>query len=153
MNKTLVCAVSGISFYQDNLDDLSIGDKLDIVPQPENPYDPGALAVYRNGKQLGYLPKKVAERFNTLTFSGEIVYILKGKLTGLRIRLFVSQNNLKTSLNPRQLNDVLVRDKKNNRILGFLINKENGLAYIKSKNSTIKRRLDNLEFSSESLSF
>lgn len=153
MNKTLVCAVAGISFYQDNLDDLSIGDKLDIVPQPENPYDPGALAVYRNGKQLGYLPKKVAERLNTLTFSGEIVFILKGKLTGLRIRLFVSPNNLKSSVNPIQLNDILVRDKKNNRILGFLINKENGLAYIKSKNSTIKRRLDNLEFSSESLSF
>jgi hypothetical protein len=48
--------------------------------------------------------------------------------------------------------EILVRDKRNNRILGFLISKDNGLAHIKSKNSTIKRRIENLEFSSEALS-
>jgi hypothetical protein len=152
MNKSLVCAVAGISFYQDNLDNLSIGDKLDIIPQPENPYDPGALAVYKNGKQLGYLPRKVAERFNSLRISGEVIYILKGKLTGLRIRLFLDQDNITKSKVNSISDEILVRDKRNNRILGFLINKDNGLAYIKSKNSTIKRRLENLEFSSEPLS-
>jgi len=152
MNKSLVCAVAGISFYQDNLDNLSIGDKLDIIPQPENPYDPGALAVYKNGKQLGYLPRKVAERFNSLKISGEVIYILKGKLTGLRIRLFLNQDNITKNKVNSLSDEILVRDKRNNRILGFLINKDNGLAYIKSKNSTIKRRLENLEFSSEPLS-
>lgn len=152
MNKSLVCAVAGISFYQDNLDNLSIGDKLDIIPQPENPYDPGALAVYKNGKQLGYLPRKVAERFNSLRISGEVIYILKGQLTGLRIRLFLDQDNITKSKVNSLSDEILVRDKRNNRILGFLINKDNGLAYIKSKNSTIKRRLENLEFSSEPLS-
>jgi len=152
MNKSLVCAVAGISFYQDNLDNLSIGDKLDIIPQPENPYVLGALAVYKNGKQLGYLPRKVAERFNSLRISGEVIYILKGKLTGLRIRLFLDQDNITKSKVNSISDEILVRDKRNNRILGFLINKDNGLAYIKSKNSTIKRRLENLEFSSEPLS-
>jgi len=152
MNKSLVCAVAGISFYQDNLENLSIGDKLDIIPQPENPYDPGALAVYKNGKQLGYLPRKVAERFNSLKITGEIIYILKGKLTGLRIRLFLSQDNIINSNNISTSDEILVRDKRNNRILGFLISKDSGLAHIKSKNSTIKRRLENLEFSSEALS-
>jgi hypothetical protein len=152
MNKSLVCAVAGISFYQDNLDNLSIGDKLDIIPQPENPYDPGALAVYKNGKQLGYLPRKVAERFNSLKITGEIIYILKGKLTGLRIRLFLRQDNMTNSNITSTSDEILVRDKRNNRILGFLISKDNGLAHIKSKNSTIKRRIENLEFSSEALS-
>jgi len=152
MNKSLVCAVAGISFYQDNLENLSIGDKLDIIPQPENPYDPGALAVYKNGKQLGYLPRKVAERFYSLKITGEIIYILKGKLTGLRIRLFLSQDNIINSNNISTSDEILVRDKRNNRILGFLISKDSGLAHIKSKNSTIKRRLENLEFSSEALS-
>jgi hypothetical protein len=152
MNKSLVCAVAGISFYQDNLDNLSIGDRLDIIPQPENPYDPGALAVYKNGKQLGYLPRKVAERFNSLKITGEIIYILKGKLTGLRIRLFLKEDNMTNSNITSTSDEILVRDKRNNRILGFLISKDNGLAHIKSKNSTIKRRIENLEFSSEALS-
>lgn len=152
MNKSLVCAVAGISFYQDNLDNLSIGDRLDIIPQPENPYDPGALAVYKNGKQLGYLPRKVAERFNSLKITGEIIYILKGKLTGLRIRLFLKEDNMTNSNIASTSDEILVRDKRNNRILGFLISKDNGLAHIKSKNSTIKRRIENLEFSSEALS-
>lgn len=152
MNKSLVCAVAGISFYQDNLDNLSIGDRLDIIPQPENLYDPGALAVYKNGKQLGYLPRKVAERFNSLKITGEIIYILKGKLTGLRIRLFLKEDNMTNSNITSTSDEILVRDKRNNRILGFLISKDNGLAHIKSKNSTIKRRIENLEFSSEALS-
>lgn len=152
MSKSLVCAVAGISFYQDNLEGLSIGDKLDIIPQPENPYDPGALAVFYNGKQLGYLPKVVSERFTTNKINGEIIYILKGKLTGLRIRLFLNPINLhQENLPPSYSEDILVRDKRNNRILGFLLEKNNNIAVIKSKNSTIRRRVDNLEFSAEPL--
>lgn len=35
-----------------------------VEPQPDNPHDPGALAIYRDdGKQLGYIPAADLQRF------------------------------------------------------------------------------------------
>lgn len=154
MAKTLITALSGVSFYQDNLEKLRIGDKLDIIPQPENPYDPAAKAVYHNGLQLGYIPKALAQRFNGINLKGEIVYILKGQLTGLRVRIFLESpisNNLAESQPVNNVYDILVRDKKTERVLGFLVEKDEKIAVIKSKNKIIRRKIENLEFASELL--
>ena len=154
MAKTLITAVSGVSFYQDNLLSLKIGDKLDIIPQPENPYDPAAKAVYYNGLQLGYIPKILAQRVNGINLKGEIVYILRGELTGLRIRIFLETPISNTFVESKPNNvifDILVRERNTERILGFLVEKNEKIAVIKSKNKIIRRKLENLEFTSELL--
>lgn len=155
MAKTLITAVSGVSFYQDNLLTLKVGDKLDIISQPENPYDAAAKAVYHNGLQLGYIPKILAQRFTDTNLKGEIIYILRGELTGLRIRIFLGapiNNNLVESKSNNGIFDILVREKNTERILGFLVEKNDKIAAIKSKNKIIKRKIENLEFTSELLS-
>lgn len=37
---------------------LSIGSNIDLIPEPENPYDPNAVACYYNSRQVGYLMKR-----------------------------------------------------------------------------------------------
>jgi hypothetical protein len=154
MAKSLITAVAGVSFYQDNLVNLKIGDNLDIIPQPENPHDSGAKAVYHNGVQLGYIPKILAQRVSGINLKGEIVYILKGDLTGLRIRIFLEtpiSNILVENNTIKPMLDILVRERNTERILGFLVEKNEKVAVIKSKNKIIRRKIENLEFTSELL--
>lgn len=154
MAKTLISAVSGVSFYQENLLNLNIGDKIDIIPQPENPYDSAAKAVYYNGLQLGYIPKTLAQRVHGFNLKGEIVYILRGELTGLRIRIFLEEPISSTLVESKPVSpvlDILVREKKTERVLGFLVEKNEKIALIKSKNKIIRRKIENLEFTSEPL--
>ena len=39
------------------LDKLKPGKKLALKAEPDNPYDPCAVAIYRKDVQLGYVPK------------------------------------------------------------------------------------------------
>ena len=34
-----------------------VGDFVDLVPEPDNAYDPNAIKVLWNGVHLGYIPK------------------------------------------------------------------------------------------------
>lgn len=36
--------------------------KLKFEHEPDNTYDPNAIAVYGNGKQVGYIPKEIAKQ-------------------------------------------------------------------------------------------
>ena len=38
--------------------ELHVGDRLDLIREPENPYDNNAIRVEWNGEKLGYIPKK-----------------------------------------------------------------------------------------------
>jgi hypothetical protein len=53
----------GISFRQDAASALVVGQMLYLVSEPENPFDPNALAIYADverTKQLGYVMKDLA---------------------------------------------------------------------------------------------
>ena len=39
-------------------DRLAVGDRLDLVRDPANPYDPAAIRVEWQGQLLGYVPRK-----------------------------------------------------------------------------------------------
>ncbi len=52
------------------LDQLKAGKKLDLVPEPDNPYDPDAVAIMRKGAKLGYVPKGKNSLVSLLTFYG-----------------------------------------------------------------------------------
>ena len=36
---------------------LKVGKKLDLVPEPDNPYDPNAVSIRRKSVHLGYIPR------------------------------------------------------------------------------------------------
>jgi hypothetical protein len=56
-----------------------VGEPVLFVPEPSNPYDPNAIALFRqNGEQLGYLGADLAER---IAMSGPHVSELVGQIT------------------------------------------------------------------------
>ena len=61
-----VVPVAGVSYRQEALDDPSFdpGRRLALVPEPDNPHDGNAVAIYNEGLtlQLGYVPAAVAPR-------------------------------------------------------------------------------------------
>lgn len=38
--------------------DMRLGDRLDLVREPNNPYDANAVRVEWRGKKLGYVPRR-----------------------------------------------------------------------------------------------
>ena len=38
--------------------DMKTGDRLELVREPENPYDAGAIRVEWRGRKLGYVPRR-----------------------------------------------------------------------------------------------
>lgn len=56
--------VHGIRHHLPNagpvLGQLAAGDRLELRPQPQNPKDPNALAVFAHGVPLGYVPRYLA---------------------------------------------------------------------------------------------
>lgn len=56
---------------QDVIRDCVIGDDVLLVPEPDNPVDPDAIAVYRsNGHQIGYLDARLAGEVSRLIALG-----------------------------------------------------------------------------------
>ena len=55
------------------LSDLKPGAVLSIQPQPENPYDPNALALVFDSTMLGYVPKASNELPALLMFYGHSI--------------------------------------------------------------------------------
>lgn len=38
--------------------DMKVGDRLELVREPDNPYDANAIGVEWRGRKLGYLPRR-----------------------------------------------------------------------------------------------
>ncbi len=58
--------VKGISHYQGAASACEAGDLIDLVPEPENPYDRYAVRVDCRGKRIGYIPKDLARDIQPL---------------------------------------------------------------------------------------
>lgn len=92
-------AVVGMRFIKDpsTLSNIKIGDKLTLIPEPENPFDGFAIRVQTmSGKDLGHIEKKFAaiysQKLNAgMTFNVEILDI-----TATVIRVKISRNNFDT---------------------------------------------------------
>lgn len=89
MNTKLIqCKVAGVTFEgrQAVIATLQAGDWYRVVPEPDNPYDPNALAVYAatadGVKHIGYIPKDYARLLAPLMggeeFTGQIADITGG---------------------------------------------------------------------------
>lgn len=49
-----------------NWKNVQKGDKLDLVPEPDNEADQNAVAVFVNGQKIGYMPREKAAVFSPL---------------------------------------------------------------------------------------
>lgn len=51
--------VAGVRYWDAALviNKLKVGKKLTLVAEPDNPFDPNAVAIYRKGVKLGYVPR------------------------------------------------------------------------------------------------
>lgn len=52
------------------LENMKPGMKVELIAEPDNPYDPNAMAVYFNKSKLGYMPAESNELLATLAFYG-----------------------------------------------------------------------------------
>jgi len=63
-----VVAAAGVSFRPESLDDPSFdpGWRLALVPEPENEFDPNAVAIWNEARtvQVGYVPREVASELD-----------------------------------------------------------------------------------------
>lgn len=53
--------IAGFQFWEGALvlDRLKTGKALELVPEPGNPYDPDAVALYNEGSKLGFVSREL----------------------------------------------------------------------------------------------
>ena len=64
--------IAGFAYY-DGLDvvkELSLGQDVDLIHEPDNPYDPEAVVIFYKDKKLGYVPKDKNSFLSTLLYFG-----------------------------------------------------------------------------------
>ena len=60
ISKTLFgCHLAGFTYWDgiEVIDHLTVGDRLRLKAEPDNPFDPQAVAVYRDKRKIGYIPR------------------------------------------------------------------------------------------------
>jgi hypothetical protein len=64
--------IAGFAYYDgvNIFNELEVGDKLLLVAEPDNEFDPFAVAVYYRGCKLGYIPRDKNERVSELLMAG-----------------------------------------------------------------------------------
>lgn len=85
-----VVPVVGVSFHQDVVSTLRVGDVLRVLPEPENPYDAEACVVLAGAETVGHVPRLLAPRLRMTgqAWSAEVVEVLPGDMAvGIRVRL------------------------------------------------------------------
>ena len=53
------CHIAGFTYYDglDVINELQLGTTVNLISEPENPYDPNAVSIYYGNTKLGYVPK------------------------------------------------------------------------------------------------
>lgn len=68
----LDCHVAGFAYYDglDVIKKLELGAPVTLKPEPENPYDPDAVAIYFEKAKLGYMPQAKNGYISNLLYFG-----------------------------------------------------------------------------------
>ena len=66
------CHIVGFTYYDglDVIDQLVLGTPVSLVSEPENPYDPDAVAIYFGETKIGYIPKAKNGYISNLIYFG-----------------------------------------------------------------------------------
>lgn len=64
--------LAGFSYYDglDVIEELTLGQNVDLIKEINNPYDEKAVAIYYKGKKLGYIPASHNSIISTLLYYG-----------------------------------------------------------------------------------
>jgi hypothetical protein len=90
-----VLPVVGVSFHQDVVAGLRVGDVLDVFAEPENPYDSDACVFLRDGEVVGHVPRALAGRLRRTGshWKARVEEVLPGDMAiGLRVRILASDS-------------------------------------------------------------
>ena len=66
------CHIAGFTYYDglDVIGQLKLGAPVSLIMEPENPYDPDAIAIYFGKAKLGYIPKGKNALISNLLYFG-----------------------------------------------------------------------------------
>jgi len=66
------CHIAGFNYYDglDVINKLELGVPVTLKSEPENPYDPDAVAIYFEGTRLGYIPQTKNSYISSLLYLG-----------------------------------------------------------------------------------
>ena len=64
--------VAGFAFYEgpDVFSNLKIGAKLELLAQPDNPYDANAVSISFEGRRIGFLPRSENRKVSKFLYFG-----------------------------------------------------------------------------------
>ncbi len=64
--------IAGVQFWNAALviNQMRVGDELEIVPETDNPHDSSAIALRYKGEKLGFVPQQMNEEISLLCFYG-----------------------------------------------------------------------------------
>lgn len=64
--------LAGFAYYDglDVIDELNLGQRVDLVYEEDNPYDKDAVAVYYKGRKIGYVPANHNLPLSTFLYYG-----------------------------------------------------------------------------------
>lgn len=64
--------LAGFAYYDglDVVDELRLGQKVELVRELDNPFDRDAVAIYYKDKKLGYIPAAHNQQISTLLYYG-----------------------------------------------------------------------------------
>jgi hypothetical protein len=73
---------------------MSMGDRVELVREPDNPHDPNAIRVEWRGRKLGYLPRRdnpaVARQLDRgATLEARIARLTQNRNRSVRLELEV----------------------------------------------------------------
>lgn len=112
-------AVAGVSFHRDALIGVTVGMRVTVTHEPDNPYDSNACAVLVRDQLIGHLPRDVARRMiarGERRWKGVVSEVLTGQqATGIRVRVLSGE-----PLAVERADEVQVRA-RSGRILGVLL--------------------------------
>jgi len=68
------CHIAGFSHYDgiNVFEDLKVGTLLTLKAEPDNPYDPEAVAVFLGSVRLGYVPRALNQKISSLLYFGHV---------------------------------------------------------------------------------
>lgn len=69
---------------------IKIGDEVKAIPEPTNPYDNKAIALYYKGLKIGYVPKGQLVLNNEYTMKVHSLNLFEGQAVGAYIETDVA---------------------------------------------------------------
>ena len=82
MNNPRAFYIAGVKFHKLStvINELEVGQVLDLIPEPENKFDPNAVAIKYNDIMLGYVPRTISAEISALLEIEELFCVID-KLT------------------------------------------------------------------------